>query len=220
MAETEPSHELKALLKESVSADEVRMLVERLTEGEFSEPVGSTLGDVVEAIQVDPIIAAKMLNEWRQEALEDRIAQVTGDHGVRIERLEDSTEALRLIAGVDGRALDKSDLDGVRRIVEERKQAESFTPWAIVVFIVAVLAMLMIVSYGQQQNSLNDAAQNSVSTIVNGVEISLDGAGNYLATEPNGTTRAPTNEEMQAARMTLIFVQRSRQNDTRKSRSQ
>ena len=71
------------------------MLVEWLTEREFADPPGSTLGAVVEATDIDPIQAAKLLSEWRGEVFEGRISAVMGDHEVRIEALEETTDALK-----------------------------------------------------------------------------------------------------------------------------
>lgn len=82
------NHETDELLKQEVTDEELRELLERLGEREFCLAPAATIGDIAEAASVDPSEIGRLLAEIRKENWEDRFGIRLTDHEKRIETIE------------------------------------------------------------------------------------------------------------------------------------
>jgi len=204
MHDFEGNEGLRLLLAETISEEEARLLVEWMTDREFADLPGTTLGAVVEATGIDPIQAAKLLNEWRGHAFEERISTITGDHDKRIGSLEETTESLKLSAGLPPKGMDREDLDILKSLTSARRYDQKAGPAsfvALVLFAIVVAAILVA-----QVSKQPGARGGIIEMALGGGTLVLRGDHYYLR-EPGGKERAATDEEITASHHHLEMVQ-------------
>lgn len=83
------------LLRETVSDNELRIILDRIGQLEFAGEPATTVQDIVEGTGADPVVVGRILAEIRKEAFEERFGlqlkrqeQRIDDHEDRIEGIE------------------------------------------------------------------------------------------------------------------------------------
>jgi len=76
------------LLREQVSDDELRIILERIGQQEFGGEPATTVQDIVEGTGTDPIVIGRILGQIRKEAFEERFGLQLDDHEKRINKIE------------------------------------------------------------------------------------------------------------------------------------
>jgi len=82
------------LMLETVSDDELRIILERLGQQEFGGDPATTVQDVVEGTGADPIVIGRILAEIRKEAFEKRFRLQLNRQEQRIDDHEDRIEGI------------------------------------------------------------------------------------------------------------------------------
>ena len=85
--------QMRQLMSERLTKEEVREILTRLGAQEFGGPEESTLADVVEATDANPVTVARILADIRKEDWEERIGFILDDYAERLELLERTHQA-------------------------------------------------------------------------------------------------------------------------------
>lgn len=81
-------------MRETVSDDELRIILERLGQEEFGGEPATTVQDIVEGTGADPIMIGRILADVRKEEFEKRFGLQLKHHEQRIEEHEERIEKI------------------------------------------------------------------------------------------------------------------------------
>lgn len=92
----EPSHSepIDSLLQETVSDDELRIILDRLGHEEFGDDPATTVQDIVEGTGADPVVIGRILADVRKEEFEKRFGLQLQKHEQRIDEHEERIERI------------------------------------------------------------------------------------------------------------------------------
>lgn len=180
------------LLSQTVTAEELPLLLQRLGEEEFHLSNDTSVRDIVEVTNSDPVRIGRALAEIRRQTFDERFVEAFADHERRIHSLEGrkssppatTTDSVR--AAMRQIALEQA----AARDVQERLQRKN----GVIILLVGALGM----AFWFGLNAITEAIVGPNSVQIkgkNGVTIVKERDGTSYVVRPDGSQRPPNPEE-------------------------
>lgn len=192
MAEGQELRLQEELLSQTVTAEELPLLLQRLGEEEFHLSNDTSVRDIVEGTQSDPVKIGRALAEIRRQAFDERFAEAFSDHERRIQNLERKRPASSPTTTDTVRSAMRqiAKEQAIERDVRDKRQNRN----ALVVVLIAAFGLTYFAILNGIAGVFSGPGKVEIRG-TNGARVVKVPDGTYYVVRPDGTRRPPSPDE-------------------------